>query len=232
MASPAACAASDEAAGNCGALPAALRCWWWCSSGPFTGVTGRRLPPRWQPAQDQSHFVQVWRNRPRPLHSRPTRACEGAMQVLWRRDGEVRYLRTGAGHAPHRLLDSHPAGHLDGRYWRAVVMRIDGRGTPRITKAGSGVRGKGARTLARLRSGDGPLSVRVRPSSLKRNCDSRTTSKVKVPGERTREVTLDPGASANTPVRSQGPGSSLPGPDAGHPLQGAGRLATRQSAPS
>jgi hypothetical protein len=131
VASPAACAASDEAARNCGALPAALRCWWWCSFASFTGVTGRRLPPRWQPAQDQSHFGRVWRNGPRPLmNSRPTRACEGAMQVLWRRDGEVRYLRTGAGHAPHHLLDSHPAGHLDGRYWPAVVMRIDGRGTP------------------------------------------------------------------------------------------------------
>jgi hypothetical protein len=36
-----------------------------------------------------------------------------------------------------------------------------------------------------------------------------------------REVTLDPGASADTPVRRQGPGGSLPGPDASHPLQGA-----------
>ena len=46
----------------------------------------------------------------------------------------------------------------------------------------------------------------------------------KVPGERTsREVTtLDTGASADTPVRNQGPGRSLPGPDAGHPLHGAG----------
>jgi hypothetical protein len=30
---------------------------------------------------------------------------------------------------------------------------------------------------------------------------------------------LNPGASADTPVRDQGPGRSLPGPDAGHPLQ-------------
>ncbi len=30
--------------------------------------------------------------------------------------------------------------------------------------------------VGQLRSGDGPLSVRVRPSSLKRNCDRRTTS--------------------------------------------------------
>jgi hypothetical protein len=42
-----------------------------------------------------------------------------------------------------------------------------------------------------------------------------------MPGERTREVTLDPGASADTPVRGQGPGGSLPGPDAGHPLRAA-----------
>jgi hypothetical protein len=35
---------------------------------------------------------------------------------------------------------------------------------------------EGARVLARLRSGDGPLSVRVRPSSLKRDCDRRATS--------------------------------------------------------
>jgi hypothetical protein len=47
-------------------------------------------------------------------------------------------------------------------------------------------------------------------------------AQVYVPGERTREVTLDPGASADTPVRNQGPGQSLPGPDAGHPLHSAG----------
>ena len=28
--------------------------------------------------------------------------------------------------------------------------------------------------------------------------------------------------SANTPIRNQGPGQSLPGPDAGHPLQCGG----------
>ena len=31
-------------------------------------------------------------------------------------------------------------------------------------------------SLAGLRSGDGPLSVRVRPSSLKHDCDRRTTN--------------------------------------------------------
>ena len=35
---------------------------------------------------------------------------------------------------------------------------------------------EGARALAGLSSGDGPLSVRIRPSSLKRDCDRRTTS--------------------------------------------------------
>jgi hypothetical protein len=56
-------------------------------------------------------------------------------------------------------------------------------------------------------------------------------AQVKLPGQRTREVALDTGASADTPVRNQGPGCSLPGPDAGHPLQGAGRLATGRPAP-
>ena len=33
---------------------------------------------------------------------------------------------------------------------------------------------------------------------------------------------LIPETSADTPARNQGPGGSLPGPDAGHPLYGAG----------
>ena len=46
---------------------------------------------------------------------------------------------------------------------------------------------------------------------------------VKVPGERTREVmSSHTGASTDTPARDQGPGGSLPGPDAGHPLHSAG----------
>ena len=44
-----------------------------------------------------------------------------------------------------------------------------------------------------------------------------------MPGARTREVTLDPGASTDTPARNHGAGASLPGPDAGHPLHGARR---------
>ena len=35
---------------------------------------------------------------------------------------------------------------------------------------------EGTKVLAGLRSGDGPLSVRVRPSSLKHDCDRRATS--------------------------------------------------------
>ena len=37
---------------------------------------------------------------------------------------------------------------------------------------------EGVRVLAGLRSGDGPLSVRVRPSSLKRECDRRAEDAV------------------------------------------------------
>jgi hypothetical protein len=49
-----------------------------------------------------------------------------------------------------------------------------------------------------------------------------------VPSERTREVTHDPGASADTPVRVQGRGGSLPGSDPGHPLHSAGGHGTGQ----
>jgi hypothetical protein len=38
------------------------------------------------------------------------------------------------------------------------------------------MRAEGARVLAGLRSGDGPLSVRARPSSPKHDCDRRTMS--------------------------------------------------------
>src|ERR1700736_4910338 len=76
--------------------------------------------------------------------------------------------------------------------------------------------------MAGLGAGDGPLSVRVRPSSIKHDCDRRTTSTGEGAGERTREVTLDTGASTDTPAKDQGPGMSLPDPDAGHPLHGEG----------
>ena len=40
----------------------------------------------------------------------------------------------------------------------------------------SSLRPEGTRVVAWLRTGDGPLSVRARPSSLKRDCDRRATS--------------------------------------------------------
>jgi hypothetical protein len=48
---------------------------------------------------------------------------------------------------------------------------------------------------------------------------------VELPGERTREVTLDTGASAHTPVRRQGPGLSLPEPARAIPCKVQERLA-------
>jgi hypothetical protein len=66
-------------------------------------------------------------------------------------------------------------------------------------------------------------SARVRPSSLKHDCGRRRAGTgERLPAARTREVMLDPGASTDTPVRGQGPGRSLPGPDADHPLYRAG----------
>ena len=82
---------------------------------------------------------------------------------------------------------------------------------------------KTQRVQAGLRSGDGPPSVRARPSSLKRDCDRRTTS---TGGKCLVYVhaksRLIPELSAGTPVRNQGLGRSLPGPDAGHRLHSAG----------
>ena len=57
-----------------------------------------------------------------------------------------------------------------------------------------------ARVLAELRSGDGPLSVRARPSSIKHDCDRRTTStsgKCLVNAHAKSRLTLD---STDTPV--------------------------------
>jgi hypothetical protein len=78
-------------------------------------------------------------------------------------------------------------------------------------------------SLDRLQSGDGLMSVRVRPSSLKRDFDRRATSTggkflVNVHHAKSRLI-LE--TFADTPVGNQGSGRSLPGPDAGHPLHGA-----------
>jgi len=67
-----------------------------------------------------------------------------------------------------------------------------------------------------------PAECTCPPLRPKRDCSRRPTSTGESAGERTREVTLDPGASTDTPARRQGPGGSLPGPGAGHPLQPAG----------
>jgi hypothetical protein len=77
----------------------------------------------------------------------------------------------------------------------------------------------GCRAAMRLGAGDGPLSVRGCPSTVKGH--------PKILSNRFAESIfgthpLSVGASAPPPVRDQGPGSSLPGPDAGHPLQAAG----------
>jgi hypothetical protein len=82
----------------------------------------------------------------------------------------------------------------------------------------------GAGVLAGLRAGDGPLSVRARPSSIKRDCGRRATrTGGRCPEERTREVTLDPGDLCEHSGQRPRARPSLPGPDAGHPLHSAGR---------
>jgi hypothetical protein len=85
------------------------------------------------------------------------------------------------------------------------------------------MRAEGARVLAGLRSGDGPLSVRVRPSSLKRDCDRGTMST----GEKCRvyahaKSRLTPGCLCGHSGQKPRARRSLPGPDAGHPLHTAG----------
>ena len=69
--------------------------------------------------------------------------------------------------------------HVDNSGISAQPTTGDGRSwttCPLLRIRRSSQREEGARVLAGLRSGDGPLSVRVRPSSLKRDCDRRTTS--------------------------------------------------------
>ena len=151
-------------------------------------------------------------------------------------------LKTTAS-APARVgLGSHAGSHTDEQPRDAPNLcgqpgemnprsrtDLNGSGRPhwnlRIRR--SSLRPEGARVVAWLRSGDGPLSVRARPSSLKRDCDRRATStgeKRLVNVHAKSRLTLE--TSTDTPVRNQGPGRSLPGPDAGHPLQGAGRNQT------
>jgi len=78
------------------------------------------------------------------------------------------------------------------------------------------------------RTGDGPLSVRGCPSTVKGTRRSFLTASQKW----SSGPTLERRSLCTPPVRDQGPGRSLPGPDAGHPLQGAGWIATGWPAPS
>ena len=63
------------------------------------------------------------------------------------------------------------------------------------------------------RAGDGSLRVRVRPSSLKRDCGRRATGTGgKGASQRTRDVTLDPGMSLR-PLRPETKGQAGACPD-------------------
>jgi hypothetical protein len=62
-----------------------------------------------------------------------------------------------------------------------------------------------------LRSGDGPLSVRARPSSIKRDCDRRTMSTGRTClADVHAKSRLILETSAGTPVRRRGPGGACP----------------------
>jgi len=62
------------------------------------------------------------------------------------------------------------------------------------------MRAESATVLAGLRARNGPLSIRVRSSRPSMTVTAGQQAQA-VPGERTREVTLDPGVSADTPVK-------------------------------
>jgi len=85
---------------------------------------------------------------------------------------------------------------------------LNGSGCPdielRIRR--SSQRLEGARVLAELRSGDGPLSVRVRPSSPKRDCARRATStggKAPVNVHAKSRLTLEPLRTLRPETRGQ-----------------------------
>jgi len=101
---------------------------------------------------------------------------------------KVRSSRTSRpGPRPLGAAGSHrgerPIGIPDGHEQRPGTRPrsrtdLNGSGCPhrnlRIRR--SSLRPEGARVVAWLRSGDGPLSVRARPSSIRRDCDRRATS--------------------------------------------------------
>jgi hypothetical protein len=78
--------------------------------------------------------------------------------------------------------------------------------------------GKGNRAVVTLGSGDSPLSVPGGPPLSRAPEDPFKTASPKA----SSDPPLSVGAPAPPPVSNQGPGQSLPRPDAGHPLQGAG----------
>jgi len=101
-------------------------------------------------------------------------------------------LKTISSAPAARRAGSHAGSHTDEQPWDAPdPPGQPGETSPRprtdLNEAGrprwylrirrsSARQAEGASVLAGLRSGDGPLSVRVRPSSLKRDCDRRATS--------------------------------------------------------
>jgi hypothetical protein len=96
-------------------------------------------------------------------------------RTLWSREHSspmivVQLARVTSGHNGYSRSPSCPVGGITGRDLsdsKLIVQagEIDGRHAGGRCKSPAG-----------LRSGDGPLSVRARPSRLKRDCASRATS--------------------------------------------------------
>ena len=88
-----------------------------------------------------------------------------------------RAYRPAAGHAAVAITDlplHHLLAAMSTPRYRPCGKTHQGTSSGRAESGSQ--RAEGARVLAGLRSGDSPLSVRARPSSLKRDCDRRATS--------------------------------------------------------
>jgi hypothetical protein len=73
----------------------------------------------------------------------------------------------------------------------------------------------------KVRSGDGPLSVRARPSSPSATVPARQPARAEKATVNVHATScLTPATTADIPVRNQETGRSLPGPGAGHSLHG------------
>jgi hypothetical protein len=108
---------------------------------------------------------------------------------------------TGHGHAHGTLISD--TGKATSR---ANVWNQTGEDDDHLAVDDSG----GERT-GWLRSGDGPLSVRARPSSIKRDCDRRTMSTGRTClADVHAKSRLILETSADTPVRRRGPGGACP----------------------